>query len=72
MKTINEHLKQSLSKEDYDKARNNISDRHFKEWSSPEPSPSEALLGAFRWGESKEGLDYWENIYFKLLENENN
>jgi hypothetical protein len=33
-----------------------------------EESLSEAIAGAFAWNKTQQGHDYWEEIYFEILE----
>jgi hypothetical protein len=64
MKTVHQHLTDSLSKELYDKAMGNITDSSNldKEYYAA----SSALVSSFVWSLSNEGFPFWESVFSKL------
>ena len=68
MKTVRQHLIEKLTTELYDKAMANVT---HKEWLDKEiGSPSGAIASAFVWSLSNERFDFWENVFDKLLKDE--
>lgn len=59
MKTIKQWLKDGLSKEDYKRAEKYENER----WEEEKESFEGALMGAFIWGDTREGYNYWEEIH---------
>lgn len=65
MKTVKEHLNDNLTPELYDKAIANVISIGGLE--DNYSSPAGALASAFVWTLSKEGYDFWENVFDNLL-----
>lgn len=59
--TIKEWLESIDDKEVRDRALKNSYKYGVNE--VKEPNLSEAILGAFRWDETPEGAEYWQNIH---------
>jgi hypothetical protein len=64
MKTARQHLSDSLSKELYDKAMSNITDKD--NLGKQYYAASSALVASFVWSLSKEGFPFWEKVFNEL------
>lgn len=79
MKTVEELLSKSLSKEEFDLAMENMLSLREDVQNREQvdrillqrlPSAAEALLSLFIWNLSPQGHEYWEDIHERLLRSE--
>lgn len=61
MKTVNQWLKEALSKEEYAKAKVYKTET----WKVKEKDFRTAIESAFIWSTTKEGLNFWHSVAFE-------
>jgi hypothetical protein len=64
MKTIRQHLEESLTEEELEKALHNTRPKCLN---ITRGTKAQALLSAFEWDKTAEGHDYWNAVYERLL-----